>query len=327
MVVAILFTKATGLQFDVGEEHVKLVQNALPDAEVYLVESTQELISRGIDPDILITWITGGGHFNAVDFCCQSKNLKWIHGLSAGVEGVTQSPVAQIPGLRVTNSKGIHGIPISEHVMAFLLYQTRGLGRIKANQAAGNWERFVPDELYGKTMCILGMGSIAKAVAQRAKAFSMTVVGVKRTVVDIPNVDEVLPESRMDEAIARADVLVMLLPATTETYKTMDARRFALMKDGAYFVNVGRGSTVDTDALCSALEQGKLSGAALDAMDPEPLSPDSPLWKMDNVIISPHMSAESPRYMERAFQVFADNVPAFLSGEPMPTEIDLKRQY
>lgn len=327
MIVAILFSKATGLQFEVSQKHVQLVRNALPSAEIYLVESTQELVERSIDPDILITWITGGGHFNAADFCCQSKNLKWIHGLSAGVEGVTQSPAAKIPGLRVTNSKGIHGIPISEHVMAFLLYHMRGLGRIKANQTAGNWSRFIPDELYGKTIVILGMGSIAKAIAQRAKAFSMKVVGVKRTVVDIPNVDEVLPESRMDEAIAQANILVMLLPATPETQKIMDARRFALMKDGAYFINVGRGSTVDTDALCSALEQGKLSGAALDALEPEPLPSDSPLWKMNNVIISPHMSAESPCYMDRAFQVFADNVPAFLAGTPMPTEIDLNRQY
>lgn len=327
MVVAILFTKTTGLQFDVGQKHVQLVYNTLPDAEVYLVESTQELMDQGIDPDILITWTTGGGHFNAADFCCQSKNLKWIHGLSAGVEGVTQSPVAKISGLRVTNSKGIHGIPISEHVMAFLLYHMRGLSRIKANQANGNWNRFVPEELYGKTITILGMGSIAGAIAQRAKAFSMKVIGVKRTVVDLPNVDEVLPESRMDEAIAQADVLVMLLPATSETQNIMNARRFALMKDGAYFINVGRGSTVDTNALYSALENGRLSGAALDALDPEPLPSNNPLWKMDHVIISPHMSAESPRYMERAFQVFADNVPAFLSGTPMPTEIDLNRQY
>lgn len=327
MVVAILFTKVTGLQFDVGQLHMDIVKAALPDAEVVMAETPEELEARGIDPDILITWVTGGGHFTAEQFCLESKNLKWIHGLSAGVEGVTFSPLADKPGLRLTNSKGIHGIPISEHVLGFMLYQARGFGRIKAHQNAKEWARFVPNELYGHTLTILGMGSIASAVAKRAKAFGMTVLGVKRTVTPLENVDEVLPESRMDEAIARADYLVMLLPATPETKGTMNRERFAMMKDGAFFVNVGRGVTVDTDALVDALKSGKLSGAALDALDPEPLPADHPLWEMDNVFLSPHMSAETPRYMERAFHVFADNVPYFLQGETMPTEIDLKKKY
>lgn len=327
MVVAILYTKATGLQFDVGQTHMNIVKAAMPDAEVVMAETPDELRAKGIDPDILITWVTGGGHFTAEEYCLECKNLKWIHGLSAGVEGVALSALADKPGLRLTNAKGIHGIPISEHVLGFMLYYARELGQIKANQQVGEWKRFVPNELYGHTVSILGMGSIASAVAKRAKAFGMTVVGVKRTVTPLENVDEVLPESRMDEAIARADYLVMLLPATPQTKGAMSRERFAMMKDGAFFINVGRGVTVDTDALVDALRSGKLSGAALDALDPEPLPVGHPLWEMDNVFLSPHMSAESPRYMERAFQVFADNVPYFLDGKPMPTEIDLEKKY
>lgn len=329
MVAAILYSKAQGLQFDVTEFHADIVRKALPEAQVYLAETPGELEAQGVDPDILITWVTGGGMFPqaSVDFCLKSKNLKWIHGLSAGVEGVTYTPLCDKPGLRLTNSKGIHGIPISEHVLGFMLYHARQLGRIKANQQAGTWTRFIPTELYGHTLTILGMGSIASAVAKRAKAFGMTVIGVKRTVIPLENVDEVLSEDRMDEAIARADYLVDLLPATPATAKTMDARRFALMKEGAYFINAGRGMTVDTDALVEALQSGKLSGAALDALDPEPLPAGHPLWAMENVLLSPHMSAETPRYMERAFQVFADNVPSYLRGEKMPTEIDLAKKY
>lgn len=327
MIAAILYSQKTGLQFDVNQTHADMVQAALPEAQVVMAETPEELKARGIDPDILITWVTGGGLFTAVDFCLESKNLKWVHGLSAGVEGITMTPVSGRPGLRLTNAKGIHGIPISEHVLGFMLSHARGFDQIKANQKAGEWARFVPTELYGHTLTILGMGSIASAVAKRAKAFGMTVLGVKRTVTPLENVDEVLPESRMDEAIARADYLVMLLPATPETAGIMSRERFARMKDGAFFINVGRGVTVDTDALVEALQSGKLSGAALDALDPEPLPPGHPLWKMDNVLISPHMSAETPRYMDRAFQVFADNVPYFLRGEQMPTEIDLARKY
>mgnify|MGYP002643857305 CR=1 FL=1 len=327
MVVAILFTKSTGLQFEIDKRHLEMVKAVLPDAEVILAETPEELQARDIDPDILITWVTGGGHFTAEQFCRESRNLKWIHGLSAGVEGVTLSSLANRPGLRLTNAKGIHGIPISEHVLGFLLWHARQLDQIRVNQRSQLWKRFVPDELYGHTLSILGMGSIASAVAKRAKAFGMTVLGVKRTVTPLENVDEVLPENRMDEAIARADYLVMLLPSTPETQNTMDCRRFALMKDGAFFINVGRGATVDTNALVDALNSGKLSGAALDALDPEPLPAGHPLWDMDNVLISPHMSAESPRYMDRAFAVFADNASFFLRGEHMPTEIDLTRKY
>lgn len=329
MIVAILYTKALGLQFDVGELHINIVRKALPKAEVYMAETAGELEERGIDPDILITWVTGGGVFpqESIDFCVRSKNLKWLHGLSAGVEGVTYSAVCDRENLRLTNAKGIHGIPISEHIIGFMLYHAREIGRMTKNQRAGLWDRFIPAELYGHTLTILGMGSIASAIAVRAKAFGMTVLGVKRTVVPLENVAEVLPESKMDEAIARADYLVNLLPATPDTLGTMDARRFAMMKSDAFFINAGRGTTVDTEALVDALRSGKLSGAALDTMNPEPLPANHPFWKMENVIISPHISAETPRYMERAFEVFAENVPYYLNGEKMSTEIDLTKKY
>jgi len=209
--------------------------------------------------------------------------------------------------------------------MGFMINHYRGLSRNLTSQAARLWERFMPDELYGKTVTILGMGSIATDVAKRAKAFGMTVIGVKRTVSANEYVDEILPSDRMDEAISRADTLVMLLPATNETNNIMDAGKFSLMKDGAFFINVSRASTVDTDALMVALRSGKLSGAALDVYDPEPLPVGHPLWDMDNVFICPHMSAISPHYLERAFKVFQENVPYFLKGERLPTQIDIEK--
>jgi len=325
MDVAILFSNKAGFEFTVGEKHMEMVQQALPDARVYFGESGDELAAQGADPEILITWVTGGGHFIAEEYCMGLKNLKWIHGLSAGVEGVTQSAVATIPGLILTNAKGTHGVPISEHVLGYMIYHYLGFNRNRAAQAAQVWDRFIPQELYGKTISILGMGSIASDVAKRAKAFGMTVLGVKRTMADIEYVDEVLTNDRMDEAISRADTLVMLLPAMDETDKIMDAGKFAIMKDGAFFVNVGRGQTVDTAALVQALKSGKLSGAALDALDPEPLPAGHPLWSMDNVFITPHMSAQSPMYMHRAFQVFQNNVPYYLRGERMPSQMDIDK--
>ena len=324
MDVAIPVIELPGVGTDIGESHVGMVRQALPDARVFLTRNAEEMAAQGVDPTVMIVWATGG-HFNATEYCMASKNLKWIHALSAGVEGITRTAVASIPGLILTNSKGIHGIPISEHVMGFMINHYRGLSRNLTSQAARLWERFMPDELYGKTVTILGMGSIATDVAKRAKAFGMTVIGVKRTVSANEYVDEILPSDRMDEAISRADTLVMLLPATNETNNIMDAGKFSLMKDGAFFINVSRASTVDTDALMVALRSGKLSGAALDVYDPEPLPVGHPLWDMDNVFICPHMSAISPHYLERAFKVFQENVPYFLKGERLPTQIDIEK--
>lgn len=325
MKVAIIYDFSDRIGIPVTEKHVEIVRRAMPDAEIRRASSGQELIEQGFDADILICWVTGGGLCIVEEYCRWSRNLKWIHGLSAGVEGVTQTSIATILGLRLTNAKGIHGIPISETVMGYLVSTMRRLPEVRNNQRSHEWVRLIPDEMYGKTVTILGIGSIGQAIAKRCKAFDMTVLGVKRSPAEIPFVDEVLLEEHMDEAIARADVVVMVLPATGATNKIFGAEKFALMKDGALFVNVGRGQTVDTDALVEALQTRHLGGAMLDALDPEPLPVDHPLWDMDNVLISPHMSAQSMLYMDRAFEVFADNVPYFLRGEIMPTEIDLER--
>ena len=325
MKIAIIYDFSDRIGIPVTEKHVETVRKAMPDAEVRMASSGQELIDAGFDADILICWVTGGGLCIVEDYCRWSKNLKWIHGLSAGVEGVTQTSIAEIPGLRLTNAKGIHGIPISETVMGYLVSTMRMLPAVRENQKKHQWIRLIPEEMYGKTVTILGIGSIGQAIAKRCKAFDMTVLGVKRSPAELPNVDEVLTEERMDEAISRADIVVMVLPATAATEKIFGAEKFALMKEGALFVNVGRGQTVDTDALVDALASGRLGGAMLDALDPEPLPEDHPLWDMENVVISPHMSAQSMLYMDRAFEVFADNVPGFLRGEVMPTEIDLKK--
>lgn len=325
MKIAIIYDFSDRIGIPVTEKHVETVRNAMPDAEVRMASSGQELIGAGFDADILICWVTGGGLCIVEDYCRWSKNLKWIHGLSAGVEGVTQTSIAEIPGLRLTNAKGIHGIPISETVMGYLVSTIRMLPAVRENQKKHHWIRLIPEEMYSKTVTILGIGSIGQAIAKRCKAFDMTVLGVKRSPAELSNVDEVLTEERMDEAISRADIVVMVLPATGATEKIFDAEKFALMKEGALFVNVGRGQTVDTDALVDALASGRLGGAMLDALDPEPLPEDHPLWDMENVVISPHMSAQSMLYMDRAFEVFADNVPYFLRGEVMPTEIDLQK--
>lgn len=323
MKVAVLFEFTERIGVPVTEKHLQMVREVLPSAEVMMAASSQELIDAGFEAEILICWVTGGGLCIAEDYCLWDKKLKWIHGLSAGVEGVTLSRIAEIPGLRFTNAKGIHGIPISETVMGYLVSTVRMLPEVKKNQEAHQWRRLIPGEMFGKTVTIIGIGSIGSAIAKRCKAFDMRVIGVKRSYAELPNVDAVYTEEQMDDAIAQGDVVVMVLPATEKTERLFGKEKFAKMKPGALFVNVGRGQTVDTDALIEALRSGRLGGAMLDAMDPEPLPPDHPLWTLENIFISPHMSAQSGLYMDRAFAVFQKHVPEYLSGERMTDEIIL----
>ena len=160
-----------------------------------------------------------------------------------------------------------------------------------------------------------------------AKAFQMRVVGVKRSVIPIENVDEVVRTGELDRVLAQSDFTVMLLPINEATENFMDARRFAAMKKGSVFINVGRGRTVDEEALIAALRSGHLSGAALDTFRQEPLPVDSPLWDLPNVILTPHIAADTPMYMTRAFDLIARNLPLFQSGQPLISAVDLVNRY
>lgn len=324
MKVAIIFDGNGPMS--IGEGHVKQVQRAWPGAEVRFAPTGRDLMDAGFDADVLICWATGG-RFSAREYCRYCSNLKWIHCLSAGVEGLMDTTVPDRSGLRVSCAKGIHGIPMSNHVMGYILSFLRRFPEFSRLQREKRWERPMPDDAEGKVLTIIGMGSIGTAVARAAKAFNMTVYGVKRRVDPQEYVDKVCPESELDELLAQSDFVVILLPASPVTTNFMSAERFARMKKGSYFINVGRGQTVDEAALIDALQTGHLAGAALDVANPEPIAPESPLWEMENVIITPHVAADTPKYMERALDVFAKNVPLFLKGEPMVSEIDLEARY
>ena len=310
MKVAIIFDGKGPMA--ITDTHIAQVQTALPDAEVKLSSSSQALIDA---------------HFIAEDYCQYASNLKWIHGLASGVEGLLSSSVANLPGIRITSSKGIHGIPMSNHVMGYILAFLRRFPEFWSNQTEQKWVRPMPDEATGKVLTIIGLGNIGKSIAKVAKAFDMTVYGVKRHISSVEYVDRVYSEEQLPSVLGLSDFVIMLLPANDSTYHFMNQERFSMMKPGSYFINVGRGQTVDESALLSALQSGLLAGAALDVADPEPIPAHNPLWRMSNVLITPHVAADSPRYMDRAFGVFQTNVPHFLTGESMQSEVDLEARY
>ena len=319
--IAIIFTNRTGVRGVITPKEIRCISEVVPDAQIYLAESSQELIDAAFDADVLVCWTTFGGHYIAEKYTLWDKNLKWVHSLSAGIEGLMCTQTGRIPNLRYSTSSGIHGIPMAEHTLALMLMLSHKFPALIKNQMQSKWERPYPDELFGKTLAIVGAGKIGQLIAKRAKAFDMEVIGVKRTPTPLPNFDQMYSSAQVDDALRQADYVVRTIPANSENEKFMNADRFHAMKHSAYFLNVGRGMCCDQEALVQALTDGSIAGAALDVTTPEPLPAESPLWEIENVIITPHVSAETPKYMERAIQQFCKNIPLFLEGKPLIAEV------
>lgn len=326
MNIAVIFPEDRGLNFKVLPSHMELVRSVFPEAQVVYSADGSDLIEKNFSADIVISW--GDPYYVDVNYLLWNKELKWIHCLSAGVEKLLATDVVKVPGLRITNSKGIHETPISEHVIGYLLCHYRKLKTIYENQKQEYWYRgFGPEELSGRTACIVGAGSIGQGIARRLKAFDVTVLGVKRSPVELENFDRIYTTEHLDEALAVADIAIMAAPLTPETEGMFHAKRFAGMKNHPVFINVGRGRSVVTDDLVAALLDGTLSGAMIDATEPEPLPKGHPLWSMEQVLVSPHISADSHRYFERAFRKFASMADCYREGKRLPNEIDLSRSY
>ena len=238
--------------------------------------------------------------------------LRVIQTLSAGVDWL----IGKVPDrVMVCNARGIYDEPLSEWVVGAILAMQRGHIRARDAQARSEWEFFEPDELTGRRVVILGIGSIGTTIAARLRPFGVDVVGVGRSARD-----GVHALSDLDELLPTADVLVCMLPLTRDTTGLLDARRLALMRDGALLVNAGRGQTIDTPALTRELSSGRLR-AALDVVDPEPLPKDHPLWALPNVLISPHMAGDSPSTTIRCFELAGDQIRRFAAGQPLINEV------
>jgi len=257
-----------------------------------------------------------------------ASRLRWVQSGSAGVDNVPLGMLERL-GVTLTTASGVHPGPMAETAFAMLLAFTRNLHRSVRKQAERKWERFEAyGELRGRTIGIVGAGQIGAEVARLAQAFGMRTLGVRRSGAAAPHFERMAPFERLDEVLAESDVVVNILPGTAETRRLFDAQRFARMKPGALLINIGRGSTVDTDAMVAALREGRLGGAGLDVFDPEPLPGDHPLWGMDNVIILPHVGGMTDRYKERLAGLFLANLRDYLErGAPTKNVVDYARGY
>jgi phosphoglycerate dehydrogenase-like enzyme len=238
--------------------------------------------------------------------------LRVIQTASAGVDWL----IGHVPEhVVVCNARGVYDAPLAEWVVGAILAMQRGLVQSRDAQARHEWDAIEPPELSGRRVVIVGLGSIGAAIADRLRPFGVEITGVGRTARE-----GIRGLAELDDLLLDAEILVDILPLTSETRGLLDARRLGLLPDGALVVNAGRGRTIDTSALVEELRTGRLR-AALDVTDPEPLPADHPLWELPNVLITPHMAGDSPGSTIRALALVGDQIRRFAAGEPLINEV------
>lgn len=261
-----------------------------------------------------------------------APNLRWIQGSMAGAGEVAERAGLKDADITITTASGVFSGPLAEFAMMALLQNAKQLERLKLEKKEKTWHQTTTGSLEDKTLCIVGLGNIGRAVAERARPFGMRVLGVKRTVREDDEAwgyaDELYATENLNGALDEADYVVATLPGTPDTHHLLDTAKISSIKEGAYFVNIGRGSVVEETALVKALEKGHLSGAALDVFETEPLPQNSPLWEMEGVIISPHSTDNVPELVnKRQTDLFCDNLRRYLAGEDLVNVLDKKLLY
>ena len=261
-----------------------------------------------------------------------APKLRWVQGSMAGAGEVAKKAGLLETDVVVTTASGVYSGPLAEFVLMAMLQHAKNLERLRRDKAEKAWSQTHTESIEGKTLCIVGMGNIGRAIAERARPFGTRVVGVKRSVREgdpaWDYADELYPTDRLRDALGEADYVAVTLPDTPQTRHLVDAGAIGAMKPGAYFANVGRGTVVDEGALVEALESGHLSGAALDVFEVEPLPEESPLWEMENVIVSPHATDMVPSLInERQTDLFCENLRRYLAGEPLLNVLDKELLY
>lgn len=312
-------------------------QLSISQREARTVEDISDLIG---ETDVLYTW-------QVLPLPEAAPRLRWVQLHGAGIDHLLEHPLFTQSEVMFTTASGIHAITMAEYTLAQMLAFAHRLPRMFEDKASGTWsrprwDRYVPDVLHGATLGIVGYGSVGRQIARLAQAFGMRILAVKRDVKQLADNSYTIagtgdPEGEIPERIyppqglrsflRECDYVVLTVPLNQQTHHLINAAALSAMKPNAILINVSRGNVVDEAALIEALEKGAIGGAALDVFSEEPLPSASPLWKLPNVIISPHVAGFMPDYYERATELFAENLRRFLAGEPLFNLVDRKRGY
>lgn len=258
------------------------------------------------------------------------ENIRWVQLNSAGTDGYTAAGVLA-SGAVLTNSTGAYGLAISEHMIGQLLMQIKRLGQYYDAQKKKAWSDFgTVGSIWNSTTLVVGLGDIGGEFARKMKALGSHVIGIRRHMGERPDyLDEAATLDELDELLPRADFVALCLPGTGATWHLFDESRLRQMKKGAILLNVGRGTAVDSYALCEALHSGHLGGACIDVVEPEPLPKEHPLWEAPNLLLTPHVSGfyHLPETFERVVRIAVANLEAFGAGRPLKNQVDLAVGY
>ena len=262
-----------------------------------------------------------------------APNLQWIQTTSSGVGQTVKRLGLQESDILITTARGVHAGPLCEFVFLALLSHVKRLPHLQAEQKAHHWERFCGDELAGKTLAIIGVGELGRRVTAVGRGFGMRIValaraGSNRTAEQL-GIDVLFPNEALHAMLREADALVLSVPHTPDTEGMIDEAAFAALKPGGVFVNIARGQVVDHDALTRNLQSGRIALAALDPFAVEPLDPDSPLWDLPNVLISPHSASTAESENRKITDIFCHNLRCYIDGrlDDMQNVLDKARMY
>lgn len=311
-------------------------QNALGSAaaqsELVIVKDVASAAAAATDADVLVG-LTGSPGICEPEIIEKAGQLRWILSLSAGVERCVAIPAVRERNLLITNMRGVESATIAEHTIALMLALARGIDTFVMNGNEARWSfqdamATGLQSLRGKTLLVVGLGGIGTEVASRAHALGMKVVATRASGRSGPEFVSYVGLPQEMPALARsADVIVNAAPLTSATTGLFDARFFATLKPSCLFINVARGKSVVTADLVNALNEGRIAGAGLDVVEPEPLPPDHPLWRARNVIITPHISSLSDLPGEQRWILVRENLRRYVAGEKMLSVVDLNRGY
>ena len=297
--------------------YAELVRLPRPALTVRVASTPEEAADLVADTEILYAW-----NF-PIALLRRAARLGWIQSMGAGVE---RFMVPDLPKrVILSRAAGIFGPWMAEYTLGWCLWVTQRIELFRAQQRQRRWVEVAPLRLRGLTLCCVGLGDIGRSIARAAKSVGMRVVGVTRSGRRPPEAERVYRPAAIRQAVAQADFVVVTVPLTPTTHDLIGARELAAMKSTAWLINIGRGPVVDEDALIAALRERRIGGAVLDVFNREPLPADHPLWGLDNVAITPHISG--PSTPAEIAPVFNDNLKRYLGGRPLRHLVDRGRGY
>ena len=313
---------------EAGDPHLKEL-NGIKDRASVTIGNTEETLSKNIaQAEILLLWEPRLFKLLQSVFC-KATSLKWIHTRSAGVDSQLFPELVDSPVI-LTNSKGIYSGSLSEFVMAAILFFAKGFRRMLRSQQAHLWDPFKVTDVRGQTLGIVGVGDIGKTIASRASCLGLRVIGCKQNINDVLGCDQIkqlYAPDHLGEMLTQCDYVVICTPLTPATRGMIDEQALRTMKPTGVIINIGRGPVVQEAALVRALREGWIKGAALDVFNEEPLAPDSPLFELENLLLSPHCADITEDAFWPAVRLFVTNFMHYTNGEPLLNIVNKEAGY